>query len=48
MDWPPDGDETKYGPWLALSDGAEIQSAGVLVAVHIDLYVVVSAKDVGA
>jgi hypothetical protein len=27
MDWPPEGDEVKYGPWLALSDGAEVQAA---------------------
>jgi hypothetical protein len=27
MDWPPDGDEAKYGPWLALADGAEVQTA---------------------
>lgn len=26
MSWPPDGDEAKYGPWLALSDGAEIST----------------------
>ena len=27
MSWPPDGDEAKYGPWLALSHGTEIQAA---------------------
>jgi hypothetical protein len=27
MDWPPQGNEAKYGPWLALSDGAEIEAA---------------------
>ena len=28
MDWPSEGDEAKYGPWLALSDGTEIQVTG--------------------
>jgi hypothetical protein len=27
MDWPPGGDEDKYGPWLALADGAELRAA---------------------
>ena len=27
MDWPPEGDGAKYGPWLALADGAEVHTA---------------------
>jgi hypothetical protein len=25
-DWPPEGDEARYGPWLALADGAEVRT----------------------